>query len=184
VGWNTLTTSLASHLNDEVYSPLARALVAEAVARGNTTLADFETAFNRVAETHARSLVIVMVPLFALLLFLLNGHLRRYYVEHLIFALHFFGFWLVLNFALLVLTAAVLAGLRAAGLPHPWQVIESISVVLSTAALALYLYGASLRVYGESVRKSMLKTAALTVGVLGLLGFYRFLLFFTTLWSL
>lgn len=88
VGLDLLTTPLGTHLQ-HLYGSLARDLVeARIVARG-TTFEDYAQDFNRTVALQARSLVILMVPIFALLVYAVYGRVRHYFVEHLIFNLHF-----------------------------------------------------------------------------------------------
>ena len=184
IGWNTLTTSLATHLNDEFYSPLARQLVERAMSYRTITLAAFEERFNEISTTHAKSLVIIMVPVFALVLDLLYHRSKRYYVEHLFFALHFYAYLLIVNTIILALTNAVLAALTSLNISHPWQVIDLVAGLVNSVILGVYLYIACRRVYRQSVGITVAKSVGLTLAMVYILRLYRFILFFTTLWSL
>jgi uncharacterized protein DUF3667 len=184
IGWNSLTTSLAAHLNDEFYSPIARRLVDHALHRMELPLSAFEQRFDTIAATHAKSLVILMVPIFASALTLVHRGANRYYVEHLFFSLHFFAFWLILTSANLVVTNIVVDTLSAKEIPVPWELIVNVSSSLQFVLVAAYLYFACGRVYGGSKKETLLKSLGLGIAVFGVLQIYRFILFFTTLYSL
>jgi len=56
------------------------------------TYKEYETEFNHRTEEQAKTLIIVMVPVFALLLALFFAGQKRYFIEHLTFSFHFFSF--------------------------------------------------------------------------------------------
>jgi hypothetical protein len=99
--------------------------------------------------TYAPRVVLVLVPVMALFLELL--HRRRYFAEHLVFALHAHG---LAFFALL-----------------PWQVLGVDGLgTAGTAATAVWLFAAMRRVYGEGWARTALKFAALALAYLVALG--------------
>jgi hypothetical protein len=93
-GFNTLTTPLHVHLHHLPYSPLARQIVDRMVNAKGVSAREYELLFNATIDAQARTLVVAMVPLLALLIAAM--HRRRYFVEHLVFSLHFFAFFLLL----------------------------------------------------------------------------------------
>jgi hypothetical protein len=184
IGWNNLTTSLATHLNDEFYSPVARRVADAVMAKSRLTLTDFEARFDRTSLTHAKSLVILMVPMFALALALFYRKAERYYVEHLIFSLHFFAFWLLMTSAVLFLTNLVIEASFARRLPFQWQAIEYTSNAVQVLLYIWYFRRACRKVYHEPSGVTFVKAAGLGVSVIYVLKAYRMILFFTTLYSL
>ena len=88
-------------------------------------------------------MIFAMLPVFALILYLLYIRSGRFYAENLIFALHFHAF----------VYAVLIIGLA----------IPSILEPIITIAILVYLYLAMRRVYAESRIKTFLKFAAVTV---------------------
>lgn len=87
-------TPLDSQLERQAYSsalPVAE-WVAAATAQSGLDAAAFEVVFNNQSELLARTLVFFMVPLFALVLALFMLGRRRPFVDHLVFAVHFYAF--------------------------------------------------------------------------------------------
>src|SRR5215212_4859939 len=95
-GFNTLTTPLRIHLNNLPYSARVRDMVREEVERKGVTLEEYGKQFDATIQNQAKTLVILMVPMFALVLLALYRRQRRYFVEHLVFATHFYAFFLLL----------------------------------------------------------------------------------------
>jgi predicted RNA-binding Zn-ribbon protein involved in translation (DUF1610 family) len=183
IGLDLLTTPLSTHFH-HFYGALARDLVESRIAARGITLEEYAQEFNRTVALQARSLVVLMVPIFALLVYAMDGSVRRYFVEHLIFSLHFYSFFLVFT----ILFSGALAVLfyllistgfgRAAILLQLHQ--DSLATVTFLITLGGYFTVAARRVYGRAWWLRVIKGAALSLGVFVVLLLYRFMLFFTT----
>jgi hypothetical protein len=88
---------------------------------------------------------------------------RRGYVEHLVFALHYYAFDFLFYTALLVPIGAV--RLAAGRWPPGWVVTATLPVI------AWYAYVSARRVYGQSAARSAIKAGALLLGDVMLTGF-------------
>ena len=84
----------------------------------------------------------VLLPLMALILKILYPLSKRYYVEHLLFVLHFHAF------LFLILTLEVLFSRMATWLALP-AMIHNLSVFVVSLYVPIYLYKAMRRVYGQ-----------------------------------
>jgi hypothetical protein len=175
---NVFGSSLASHLQHQDWSPLARQLIDRHLAATKGSLDQYAPLFDSANVLHAKSLVILMVLPFASLLpvvFLRSG---RPMLAHVAFALHFYGFMMVL-FSAAVLAAYVHVLWGGEGLASA-RVDNALSV-LNFGACAIYLFLAIGPVYGvagawRTIRALLLAVAAGAI-VLG----YRFVLFLITL---
>ncbi len=184
LGWNTLTTPLHIHLHSELYSPLARAVFERRFPAGTAVPADYVREFNAHGALLAKSLVIAMVPLFALLVWACFHRLRRHYLEHVVFALHFYAFWLLYLLASLGLANGVLRLLVAGGW-HPSDLtIDNVISLLGLGVVTLFTYHAVRTVYGGSRRAGLAKALVLAVSVVGIVQIYRGFLFFVTYYTL
>ena len=85
----------------------------------HTTLAAYTPVFDHAVDVNAKSLVILLVLPFALLLIPLFAGSRRPFVTHLVFALHLLAFLLLCSCVLLLFTAAETA-LGGSGLRSPF----------------------------------------------------------------
>jgi len=125
-------------------------------ARGNDNLADALLDNIPVA-------LIVLLPLMALVLKILYPLSRRYFVEHLLFFVHYHAF-----FFLMLIVQILFA--RIAGLLGPEDgAVDSIStliLVIASLYIPVYLYKAMRRVYGQGHLVTILKYLMLAVAYL------------------
>lgn len=188
-GLEVLAPPLRSHTGNSYYGALATRLVDRQLAKNHISRSqekeflDYQARFYRTAHVQARSLVILMVPIFALVLALLFVFSRRYFMEHLIFALHFYSWWLLWVLAVLASCSVLILSMRASGHPLSGAVIDQIGVFLEVGGFAAYLCFA-LRAYYK-LRLVWAIPMAILLGFSGyyIMHLYRFVLFFTTLYS-
>src|SRR6202008_1717323 len=124
-------------LHEQDWSAFARDLVASKLASAHTTLAAYTPVFDHAVDVNARSLVILLVLPFTLLLIPLFATSHRPFVTHLVFALHLLAFLLVCACVMLIFTT-LLTALGGAGLRSLF-VDWGLFVVL-IAVIATYLY--------------------------------------------
>jgi len=180
---HTLTTPLSTHTNLLPHSTLARRLVEAEQQKRNLTYEDYRSRFDAAIEGQAKTLVIVMVPLYALVLQMFYWRPRRYYVEHLVFSLHLFAFLLLLIAAMNVTLLLALHVRRIFDL-NLWMLqSDNFVTFLMLSLCATYLLVALRRTYGQGIVRTALKCLALALCDLGVIQLYRFILFFTTFYT-
>jgi len=184
IGWTGLRTTLVVQLHMMSYSNLASRLVAERLAAKGTSLAEFSHTFDHVVDVQARSLVLIMVPLYALLFAALQWRKKQFFGQHVVFSLHFTAFWLIAIFVglypgvSLILRFAVRHGVR---LPQiNW---DNLIFPLALSLLILYVYLALRFVYRDSVLLSLAKALVVVASFHYVLDIYRFILFLTALYA-
>jgi hypothetical protein len=147
-------------------------------------LASYGRRFNAATDVQARTLIFTMVPAFALLVGLLHLRRRRYVVEHLVFALHFYSAFLI--FALLVVFCLAIPmslidwAMHTSAMKDP--LIDPLLGLVSVGMLFWYLWHALRRAYGDGRIFSTVGAVVLTVSLVLILFGYRSLLFLTTFW--
>jgi hypothetical protein len=156
IGTSAFTTDLAFHPLQPLYGPLAaemlEARIGEFPERGpgepmrswtsrwTEEQSELRQRFAEASPRYANSLVILMVPMFAVVLRLLRR--RTTYIPELVFALHFFVVVLVLSMAV----PALLLLLHRLGLP-------GMGVVGSDAGLSLILFSMLMAFLVSSFRR-------------------------------
>jgi hypothetical protein len=146
--------------------------------------APYAEEFSRVAGNLTKTLVIVMVPLFAALTFALYGRRRRFYANHLVFSLHIYAFVLALLSAMtLALHGAAWLAARVG--PDFWRSLfqQSLDPVLSVVIFGstLTYFGlASRRAFETSWLAAVVGAVVLAIGWFAVLVLYRVILFFAT----
>jgi len=136
-------------------------------ARGNENVAD-------AILDNVPIALIVLLPIMALVLKLLYPLSRRYFVEHLLFFVHFHAFFFLI-LLLQIMFARVANWLSLAG------VISTIIIVATSFYIPVYLYKAMRHVYGQGhmvtiVKYLMLVVAYATGAMLTMLGAFLFAL--------
>jgi len=145
-----------------------------------TSLELYAPVFNQAVALNAKSLIILMVLPFALLLPLVFFRNRQPFMAHVVFSLHLYAFLLLL-FCVSLGIAAVDVLFGGAGLNSPRM--DNILSVINLTACAAYLYLSTGRVYSASGPMRFVKALALALTVSGIVLGYRFVLFLITLYG-
>lgn len=165
------------------YSRLASRMVQHRIKAKGITEEEFARSFDRVVDVQARSLVILMVPLGALLLAILEIRKRRMFGEHLVLALQIYAFWLLSVYTLFLGGAALVLSIPAkAGISFYVPTIERTFFSVSTVIMAVYIYFALRRFYRDGPWMAGVKAAILSPFLFFVLQIYRFVLFLTALY--
>lgn len=181
-GFNTLTTPLRVHLTGMPYKQSARRLVSEVLDRRHVAFEEYAASFDATIQNQAKTLVIVMVPMFAAVLVPLYWRRRRFFVEHLVFATHFYSVFLLFLLVLNSITALTFRFARRFGVV--WSSNYDLLVsVLFLCFCGAYIFVALRRVYREGWAATLLKCLALVVALAVVVQTYRLLLFFTAFYA-
>ena len=151
---------------------LTQQLATQKISRKGISLEDYAVLFDRNENILRKCLIFLLVPLFALVVWMLYYKKRHYYAEHLIFSVHFFSFfWLFTACAgLPVALLAALAGI------HPDKVLLPFFELVTL----VYLYLMLRTVYDQSRLYTLAKAFVCLAAISSLIEAYRVLLFFGT----
>lgn len=181
-GTSVFSNPLRNHLFQQSHSGLAvQAMRNRNLELDTPDFVTFEARFDQASEVYARSLIIILVPLFALLLFASRAWRREPALAHLVLALNYVAVLMLLVLALGVVGRALLP------IPGVGDVLlrseRPLGLVL-LAALAGYLYLALRRAYGDNRAAAAIRAGALAAGTVLLIVLYQAILFFTVFYSL
>ncbi len=185
-----LRWDLSQYVGGSPPGPVAGAMVRRHLDETGRDPLQYRAAFDRTLEDHKRLLIPIVVPLFALLGMLLYAGARPFYVEHLVFAIHFLAALLLYMGALLPLLIRTLYWLLGWVLPPAMleaafgdsELAIGLLIVVPTA---IYLYLALRRTFGGSMSALLGRSLVLTACSVGLLlVVYRSILFFSTFYTL
>jgi len=142
---------------EEMPAWLARRLTVERLQRvcERTRLDDGEGLKNNLVDNIPAALI-VLLPLMAFVLKALYPLSKRYYVEHLLFFVHFHAFFF------LILTLQILFVRLSAMLGIP-EAVYTLTIVITSFYIAIYLFVAMRRVYGQGRIITFLKYIALVI---------------------
>ena len=183
-GLGILSWPLRSHLSDDSIAWVTTRMFAQRRPHGVASNDAYEQIFNALEAVHAKSLVIVMVPAFAIALSALLLDRRESFRNSLTFSTHFFAFTLIWLCALFPTLAIVLHFITPSGAPAPWRhTMDLIVSGLEAALLGWYLYVALDTVFGLSRPRRVLMVFALVATLYVILKAYHVVVFAATLYS-
>ena len=183
-GFNSLTTPLYVHLNMLPYSAQARAMVEDELQERKISYNEYRPRFDAAIGGQAKTLVIVLVPIFALPLLVLYWRRGHYYVEHLVFSTHFFAFFLLLLPALHIVTFILRRGLNAVGVRLFLLEHDTPLTMMMLFFCGVYLWFALRRAYGQGNVMTTIKCLAVVACIMSVIQLYMFILFFTTFYTI
>lgn len=179
----SLDTPLKVQLEQQWYSRWIAPLVVRRLAARQLSMDQYAASFDALTAAQARTLVILMVPMFAGLLALVNARRRRPALHHLAHAFHSMAallgiavtVWAAIYLAAVVLYFGFSYQLRGGDGP-----VSAIMVV----AIGAYFAASQERAYGDSRAAAIAKglLLALLYGAV-ILQLYRPVLFFVTFWT-
>jgi hypothetical protein len=175
------SSTLDSHLHHQDWSELAQQLVTQRLQTTHRSLESYAPLFDQAAVLHAKSLVILMVAPFALLLPVAFLGKQRPFATHVVFSLHFHAFLLLL-FCLALAIAA--AGVLLGGPGLESARVDNVLTAINVVACTVYLYVATGAVYASTGAGRVLKAFALALAVGAIVLGYRFLVFLFTLYMI
>ncbi len=178
------TSSLRMQTENRSWRVMAKRMVETKVADRHERVEEYAARFDEAAHLQGHSLVMLMVPLFALGVWALHPRARRYYAEHLVFSFYAMGFLLLwMTVVTVPISQVYRLGVLAAWWPQNGSLLETTLDAPIALGFIAYLATASRRSYADGWRASIAK-AVLLIGWLAVcLTIYRFILFFTTFYA-
>ncbi len=177
-GYRTYENPMSSQLRNP-YNPVVKQLLDQRFD-GDDKVArqEFEIRFDHQNHVLAKVLLILIVPLIALVLWMLYP--MRYYGEHLITALHFQALMLVLNMVLGICTKGALSSyILEPGALHSLMT-EVIEPLLWLGVLAFFTFRS---VYGSGIAGTLWRVMVFAMLWLPVLISYRFVVFLATFYT-
>jgi len=182
-GLSVLSMPLSAHLESQSYSGWAGSLVAQRMAARHLPAERYADRFDVQQPIWAQATVIAMVPLLALVSVAVVFGRRTPYGTHVVFALHFQAWMLLLVTALCLLLALALRAGAAVGWTPQGPAVELLLPATEVAAAAAYLHVACGRVFDLRGWQQVLTTLVLTATAVALLFLHRWAVFTLTAWT-
>ncbi|HSM84986.1 MAG TPA: sulfur carrier protein ThiS [Candidatus Limnocylindrales bacterium] len=185
LGWSGLKTPLSIYRSTMVYREWATRMAEQRAAGQGIGMEEFTRRFDHQADIHSRSLVFLVVPLFAAVLFGMEWRKRRYFGEHLVFALHFSALWMIAVFIFIYGgTTAVFLLLRKCGfIVHGGDVVDYEIYTFAGLVMAAWVTRALQRFYGDGRAVALGKALLFVASTIPVMQVFRFVLFLTALYS-
>ncbi len=178
---NVFTRPLARWLSeDELGSSFSRGLVEKHLTNIGQTVAQYAPFFDQAVAVNAKSLVGLMVPIFALLISVVFWRRTQPLAVNFVFSLHFYAVVLLL-FCVPLIGMEISPLLGGPAVPSSLM-DDAFSVTILFGCIG-YLYAAIGPVYGATGWLRIVQAFTLTVAAAGILLVYRILLLPITLYT-
>ena len=179
----TFTTPLATQLRMNNYYPgYASRQVHHKLEKEQITYENLEQKYNQRTSVLSKTLIFLLIPIFALLFYGLFFKKRKYLVEHLVVATHFWAFNLILLGIILPLVSVLLIrSSNALNLSAAYVTNDGVATTALQLCLAAYLFVMLRRCYSASWWYSGLTAATIAWSFFHIVWLYRFFLFEITL---
>jgi hypothetical protein len=179
----TFTTPLATQLHMNNYYPsYANQQVNQKLQKEQVSYETLEQKYNKKTSVLSRTLIFALIPIFALVFYVLFFRRRRYVVEHAVIATHFWSFSLILLGVILPLFSVLLIRLSKA-LNSSVAYVTNDAIISSALQLcmAAYLFIMLRRAYAASRWYCAVTALAIAWSFFHIVWLYRFLPFNVTL---
>src|SRR5206468_5882466 len=137
-----------------------------------------ESKYNQKTSVLSRTLIFLLIPIFAGLFYGLFFRKRKYLVEHIVAATHFWSFSLVLLGVILPLVTFALIWLfKALKLPAAFVTDDGVASMSLQLCFAVYLFLMLRRFYGITKWYGVLTASVIAWSFFHIVWLYRFFLF-------
>ena len=185
-GSRIFDTPLTVHANGMPYSEVARPMVIRQLAAKHMDEKVYTARFNAIGSAQARSLIVAMVPAFALLVGIATLRRKRApIVQHVVYALHFYSFiFVMLVVSRYLVDLPLVALLKVLHVdPGPYE-YDSQRSLASFTILSIYIAFSLRRAYDLGKLRAIVSAPVLGYGMYAVLQAYRGLVFFVTYYSM
>lgn len=158
-------------------------IIEEQINSNNIPKIIYQERFNAHLKYNQSAFVFLVIPIFAGFLKIINFKNKLYYIEHLIYSIHYVSFFL-----LSILSSILLYRILTSGLKFFMNVDNAIIAEIILLGLLIwnlfYLFKASRSSSSEALISSIVKAPIYLIGFLLILGVYVQFLFFYTVVAL
>ena len=179
----TFTTPLATQLHMNNYYPgYASARVNRKLQREKIGYEALEAKYNAKTSVLSKTLIFLLIPIFALLFYALFFKKRKYFVQHVVVATHFWSFSLILLGVILPLVSVLLIRLsKALNVSADYVTNDGVTSSVLQICLAAYLFLMLRRSYLASRWYCAVTALPIAWSFFHIVWLYRFFLFTATL---
>lgn len=185
---NTFNTPLDVHMNagNFFHKEIANQWVNQYLLDSGLEFARYRQTFDQAIDLQSKSLVILLIPIYALMIGLVFYRQKFIGIRALVLSTHFFSYVLVFLLAFDLVVANLTSLVQSL---FEFKLSDYVSVELTNSlgiltGLMLYLFFAIRRSLEGTLQSHLVKTLILAIGFYFAILFYRSVLFFTTYFSI
>ncbi len=163
--------------------PAYQTIIENQIQSNGISFEIYNERFNAHLKYNQPALVFIIIPLYAILIHLVNLKMKRFFIEHLLFSTHFFSFFLLATMTILISFRSISAVMRLFSNGSD-SVIAIVVLLTYLCWLPIYMFLCLKRFYELKAGAAVLKTFLLMVGFIIPFGIYVHFLFFFTILAL
>ena len=184
--FDSYNSSLHSQLNLQgAHSVRANEIVNEHLSKNKISMEYFEKEYNGQSTNLSKTLVVVLVIIFAALSGVINYSRERFLFDHILFSLEFYSFQILIN--LVILANAILYLIKlVASWGWDWLVLlsDGVFTIVAMALSLSWLIAAEMNFFKQQWYWAIPKGVLLMALMIESIKIYRMLLFYVTMKTL
>jgi hypothetical protein len=181
---NTFSTLLVHQKTQTGYGVIVQQVVDRQLAKTSQSYDEFEKAYNAQSFNTTKTILVLVIPIFAFFVCVVNYSKTGFFSDHLLFAAEFMSFLIFVDMIILPLIILPIFLLLKNGFNIVIPLGDNVMIPIITTTLLYFLIGAEKRLYNLRWWKAIGKGALLFGFFFITLQTYRFMLFFVTIWTL
>jgi Protein of unknown function (DUF3667) len=181
---NTFSTLLVHQKTQFGYGGIVRSTVDRQLTKKSVSYEEFEKAYNAQSFNTTKTILVLIIPIFAFFIFLVNFSKSGYLSDHLLLSAEFMSFLIFVDMLILplIIFPIYLLFKNVFGLEIPLG--DSVMSTIIVFTLLYFLIRAERKLYDLRWWKAIGKGALLIGFFYITLQTYRFMLFFVTIWTM
>lgn len=181
---NTFSTPLKYQQYMGLYGATAKQMIASRMTNQGITFEKLALRYDAQSTNLAKTLMVIIVLLFAIVLAVINYNQKLYFADHLYLSFEFNAFFIFVNMILLSIGVSV-SFIISDWLNTEIRFMNDTFFTRIFAITSAYFLIRSLKIfYDQKWWVTIIKTAAILFGITYVISIYKGILFFLTMWTI
>lgn len=181
---NTFSTLLEHQQTQKGYGQIVQRVVKQQLTNKSISYAEFEKAYNDQSFNTTKTILVLIIPIFAFFVFLVNYSRTGYFSDHLLLSAEFMSFLIFVDMIILPLAIIPCSLLLKSAFGYEIPLGDNLIAPIVSVTLLYFLIRAERKLHDLNWLKAIGKGALLFGFFFISLQSYRFLLFFVTIWTM
>ncbi|MBI3218074.1 MAG: DUF3667 domain-containing protein [Bacteroidetes bacterium] len=184
--FDSYNSSLYTQLNSlGTHSIQAKAIVKERVEKDKIEIRDFQRDYQNQSTNLSKLFIVALVVALTIFLTVINYSKQNYFFDHLLVALEFYSFQLIMN---LVIIANLFLWIIKIGKGYDWDLgfllTDKFFTILTSLTLIYFLFRQQITFYHQKWYWAIPRAVLLLFLIGQSVHHYRMMLFYVTMWTL
>ena len=183
--WDSFNSSLDTQMNSVRHSAQATRMVNERLVKENISMNVFREKYEAQSTNLSKLLLVLLAIMFTLALMVVNYSRKVYFFDHLLFALEFYSFHILLNQLIITyIFLLVIKGGTALGVNCRLLLSDRFFSGLIVVTLGYFLVRGQIHFYNQKWYWAIVRSIVLLFFFVQSIHVYRTMLFYITIWTI